>query len=174
MKIKFNQDRETILKILESANIMRKLRVLDKLNGVNEKDSIKILLKVLEDDSWCLREKAAYKLVQYGKKIVPRLNRLLKRGYWFTRAAACITLGEIGDIKALNAVITLLLNDENPTVIKEAKTTLIKIAEKNPDEFSIAVQELEIEKDMLSRILLIIEKNAPELYRQIKLTISNE
>ncbi len=174
MKIKFQQDRETILKILESASITRKLRILDKLNGVNEKDSIKILFKVLEDKSWCLREKAAYKLVQYGKKVVPRLNRLLKKGYWFTRASACITIGEIGDIRALYSIVMLLLNDDNPTVIKEASTALVKIAQKNPSEFSTVLKEMTLEQNSLSRILKIIEQRDAGLYQEIKSIVLDE
>jgi HEAT repeat protein len=138
MKIRFQQDKRTILQILKSGGMKRKIRVLDKLNGVNERDSINILLKVLEDKSWVLREKAAHKLPQYGKKVVPRLTRLLTRGYWYTRAAACIALGEINSLRPLGAIIELLLHEENPTVIKEAIATLIKLKHNNPERFQDA------------------------------------
>jgi ATP adenylyltransferase/5',5'''-P-1,P-4-tetraphosphate phosphorylase II len=43
MKIKFKQDKETILKLLESSNIKKKVKILEKLNGVKAK--------------WCQRER---------------------------------------------------------------------------------------------------------------------
>ena len=84
MRIKLKQDKEAILKILQSEDIERKLRILEKLDGVNDKDCIKILIKTLEDKSWCMREKAAYKLATYGSRASSRLKRLLKKGYWIT------------------------------------------------------------------------------------------
>jgi len=138
MKIRFKQDKETILRLLKTSNINRKLKILDKLNGADtgEKDNIKILLKVLEDSSWTLREMAAYKLAKFGKRVVPRLKRLCVKGRWFTRASACLSLGEIGDLKGLDSIIDILLTDNNPTVIKEASNALVKIAQKIPFEFA--------------------------------------
>jgi HEAT repeat protein len=158
MKIRFQQDKRTILQILKSGGMKRKLRVLDKLNGVNERDSISILLKVLEDTSWVLREKAAYKLPAYGSKIVPRLTTLLTRGYWYTRAAACIALGEIGSIRSLTAIIELLLNEDNPTVIKEAVSALIKIQRKHPDTFEDALKTIGLDETLQQRIFELFNR----------------
>jgi HEAT repeat protein len=58
--------------------------------------------------------------------------RLCSKGYWFTRAAACLSLGEIGDAEALPPILKLVLKDDNPTVVKEARTALLKIALKDP------------------------------------------
>ena len=173
MKIKFKQDKETILKLLESSNLKRKVRILEKLNGVNEKDSIKILLKVLEDASWTLREKAAYKLAKYGNRVVPRLKRLLTRGYWFTRAAACLSLGEIGNIETADSLIELLVNDENPTVRKEASTALTKLATQEPLEFSDMIRELALDEKVLASILKIIADTDPGVHKAIKEELEN-
>ena len=174
MKIKFKQDKKTILKLLKTANIKRKLKILDKMNGFNEKDSIKILLKVLEDNSWTMREKAAYKLAEFGKQVVPRLKKLLDRGYWFTRASACITLGEIGDPKSLDSIIHLLLIEDNPTVIKEASTALVKLALKDPVEFSKKLKEMSLDESKMLKILIILESNNTELYTSIKELMQND
>lgn len=168
MKIKLKQDKETIIKLLESSSIKRKLRILDRLNGVHQKDSIKILLKVLEDTSWAMREKAAYKLAEYGNRVVPRLERLLTRGYWFTRAAACLSLGEIGNIKVLSSLIEIIIHDDNPTVRKEATTALIKMAMKDPLAFSEALKDLALDEELIASIIKPIEKAAPDIHRVIK------
>ncbi len=174
MKIKFKQDKETILKLLDTSHIKKKLRILDKLNGVNEKDSIKILLKVLEDHSWIMREKAAHKLATFGNRVVPRLQKLLDRGYWFTRASACLTLGEIGNLKTLKSIVNILLIDDNPTVVKEASTALIKMAKNKPLGFSEKLREMALNDAETQKILKIIEETDQEIYTFIKAEIENE
>lgn len=174
MKIKFKQDKKTILRLLETPNIKRKLRVLEKLDGVNEKNIIKILLKVLEDNSWAMREKAAYKLVEFGKRVVPRLKKILIKGYWYTRAAACITLGEIGDLKSTDSIVHLLLNDDNPTVIKEASKALVKLAHKDPSAFSKKLKEMSLNEPKMLKILIILETDDTEIYNLIKGSMQND
>ncbi|HEX7319183.1 MAG TPA: HEAT repeat domain-containing protein [bacterium] len=132
MKITLKPDKETILKLLKNTEMSKKLRVFSKLNDLNEIDRTKILLKVLENGSWCLREKSAHELARLGTKVMPRLMRLCSKGYWFTRAAACLSLGEIGDPAALPPILKLVLKDDNPTVAKEARIALVKIVLKDP------------------------------------------
>ncbi|GAG55216.1 unnamed protein product [marine sediment metagenome] len=175
MKIRFKQNKETILKLLEtSPNIKKKLKILDKLNGANEKDNIKILLKVLEDTSWSMREKAAHKLAAFGTRVVNRLKTLCERGYWFTRASACLSLGEIGNLRALNAIVKLLLTDENPTVIKEASQALVNMARNMPVKFAEKLQEIELEKHQILKIFITLETTDTEIYSTIKEIIENE
>jgi HEAT repeat protein len=157
MKIRFKQDRRTILQILKSANMKRKIRVLDKINGVNERDSINILLKVLEDESWILREKAAHKITQYGSRVVGRLERLLIRGYWYTRAAACLALGEIGNARSIPAIVDVLLREDNPTAIKEAARALVKIAQHQPESYTEVFNSLGLSKSDHDRIRELID-----------------
>jgi HEAT repeat protein len=168
MRIKLKQDKEAILKILKSSDVERKLRVLEKLNGVNEKDSIKILVKTLEDRSWCMREKAAHKLATYGKRVTSRLTRLLKKGYWYTRASACLALGEIGDIHSADAIISVLLEDENPTVQQEASAALVKIAHKKPRKFAAILAATGLEESELHTVLFSLERVDIDLYQNIK------
>ena len=174
MRIKLKQDREAILRILNSSDIERKLRVLEKLNGVNEKDSIKILIKTLEDRSWCMREKAAHKLATYGKRVSARLARLLKKGYWYTRASACLALGEIGDTQTVEAIISVLLEDENPTVQQEASTALAKIARKKPKKFATTLVAAELQGSDLRTVLFSLERVDIELYQNIKEQLIDE
>jgi HEAT repeat protein len=159
MNIRFHPDRETILKILETSTISKKLKILDRLNGTNEKDTIKILIKILEDTSWCMREKAAYKLASYGTRVIPRLKNLCRRGHWYTRAAACLSLGEIGDTHGLEPVVDLFLNDANPTVIKEANQALHKIFRRMPDACVQIMKTLNLNADQTSRILKCLDQD---------------
>jgi len=168
MRIKLHQDKDTIQKILSSADMEKRLKVLDKLDGVDEKDCIKILIKTLEDKSWCMREKAAHKLAEYGTRVSSRLIRLLKKGYWYTRASACLALGEIGDLQATEPIIAILVGDENPTVQKEASNALLKVARKKPHKFAAKLAEAELEESVLRTVLFSIERVDIELYNTIK------
>ena len=168
MRIKLKQDKDTIMRILASDDVERKLRVLDKLDGVNEKDSIKILIKTLEDTSWCMREKAAHRLATYGSRISARLARLLTKGYWYTRASACLALGEIADMRTVAPVVKVLLNDENPTVMKEASNALVNMASRKPQKFVQKLSDMELPENALRNVLFSLEQNDIDLYQKIK------
>lgn len=174
MRIKLIQDRDTILKILKSDDIEKKLRLLDKLDGVNTKDSVKILVKMLEDKSWVMREKAALKLAAYGPKVSLRLKRLLRKGYWYTRASACLALGEIADIHMIEPIVTVLLNDENPTVQKEASNAILKLARKKPDKFAHELTNIALRTNELNTVLATLEQLGIEQYSKIKEKVMNE
>ncbi len=148
MKISLKTDKETLLKLLKDGDFNKKLKIFNRLGDLAESDRTKILLKILEDSSWYLREQATRELAQMGNKIVPRLKKLCNKGFWYTRAAACRTLGEIGDLEATSVILTLLINDTNPTVQKEAKDAIRKLAEKNGENFLLAIKQLRDEKKL--------------------------
>jgi|UniRef100_A0A7V3VU66 HEAT repeat protein len=141
MKISLKTDKETLLKLLKEGDFNKKLKIFNKLGELSESDRIKILLKILEDNSWYLREQATCELAKYGNKLVPRLKKLCSKGFWYTRAAACRTLGEIGDLEGMDAILNLLFNDTNPTVVKEAKGAIKKLAEINKNAFLQKLRE---------------------------------
>ena len=174
MKIRFKQDKKTVLKLLKTSSIKRKLRILDRLNGINKRDSVSILLKVLEDTSWVMREKAAYRLANFGNRVVPRLLRLLSRGFWYTRASACLALGEIGNLKALAALVSLILTDGNPTVVKEASAALVKLAKNKTSEFSELLRDMCLNDSEMMQILKTLEKIDPQLCAVVKEDIGYE
>uniref|UniRef100_A0A7C6AFN3 HEAT repeat domain-containing protein n=1 Tax=candidate division WOR-3 bacterium TaxID=2052148 RepID=A0A7C6AFN3_UNCW3 len=168
MKISIKTDKETLLKILKDGDINKKMKILNKLGDLSEADKIKILLKILEDNSWYLREQATQELAKFGSRIVPRLKKLCNKGFWFTRAAACRTLGEIGDLEGLSTIITLLLNDTNPTVIKEIKMAIKKMAEKNGDNFFIKLKELKDTLDLKKDIYAVLIECLPAFKEKLK------
>jgi HEAT repeat protein len=174
MRIKLKHDKDSVLNILKSNDIEKKLKLLDRIDGVDPKESIKILIKMLEDQSWSMRERAARKLVTYGRRVSSRLQRLLKKGYWYTRASACLALGEIGDLRTLEPVIRVFLDDENPTVNKEAGDALVKFARKKPEKFAQKLLVIELEPSELRTVLFTLERNDVELYSDIKERIMDE
>jgi HEAT repeat protein len=174
MKTKYKKNKEETLTILKTDNIKKKLKVLDKMNGVHKTESIRILLNILEDTSWTMREKAAYKLAHYGSRVVLRLEKLLRRGYWYTRASTCLALGEIGNVRVVPSIVMLLLTDENPTVIKEAAQALVKMARKNPEEFSRRIRALALDEPKVLKILSLLEPYDTELYALIKNSFCND
>ncbi|MEO0136328.1 MAG: HEAT repeat domain-containing protein [candidate division WOR-3 bacterium] len=174
MKISIKTDKETLLKILKDGDINKKLKIFSKLEDLSEADRIKILLKILEDNSWYLREQATKELAKFGSRLLPRLKKLCHKGYWYTRAAACRTLGEIGDLEALATVINLLMNDTNPTVIKEAKEAVRKIAEKNGEVFFTKLQELKAELNLKQNIFETLADLPPEFKARLKEIFGNQ
>ncbi len=167
MKISLKTDKETLLKILKEGDINKKLKIFNKIDDLAESDKIKILLKILEDNSWYLREQATQELAKFGSKLVPRLKKLCNKGFWYTRAAACRTLGEIGDLEGLSTIITLLLNDTNPTVMKEIKLAIKKMAEKNGDNFFSKVKELKDSSELKQNLHNILIEFFPEFKERL-------
>lgn len=168
MKISLKTDKETLLKLLKDSDLNKKLKILNKLGDLSETDRIKILLKILEDSSWYLREQATKELVHFGSKIVPRLIKLCRKGFWYTRAAACRTLGEICEMDATEAILKLLLTDDNPTVLKEAKTAIKEIAEKNGENFLLHIKQLKIEQKIGEPECSILIECLPEHQTKLK------
>lgn len=168
MRIRLKHDKDAVMKILKSNDLEKKLKLLERIDGVDDKESIKILMKMLEDKSWCMRETAARRLASYGSRVCTRLQRLLKKGYWYTRASACLALGEIADLQTIEPIVLLLLKDENPTVLKEASDALIKIARKKPERFADRLNTLNLQSSELHTILFALEKGDIELYREIR------
>jgi HEAT repeat protein len=168
MRIKLKQDKDTIMKILKSDDVEKKLKLLERIDGVDDRESIRILIKMLEDKSWCMRERAARRLASYGSRVCSRLQRLLKKGYWYTRSSACLALGEIADLQTVEPIVCLMLSDENPTVLREASDALLKIARKKPEKFADKLSNINLQPSEMRTILLAFEKKDVELYRQIK------
>ena len=168
MKISLRTDKETILKLLKNSDIDKKLKIFVNLDQLNENDRIRVLLKILEDSSWCLREKATRELAPYGTKIVPRLIRICERGFWFSRAAACITLGMIADPRAVETMARLMLADENPTVVREAQQALLKVAAAHSDDFFVQLDGYLKEPTDREGFLARLQKINPRLYKLVQ------
>ncbi len=78
-------------------------------------DSVEVLLDVLQQESWFLRDQAARVLATMGEPVLEPLVHYLGSGLWYTRASAVAALGRMGNPKAA-APLVGMLNDPNRTV----------------------------------------------------------
>ncbi|TMQ49110.1 MAG: HEAT repeat domain-containing protein [Candidatus Eisenbacteria bacterium] len=78
-------------------------------------DSIEVLLDVLQQESWFLRDQAARVLATMGEPVLGPLVEYLGSGLWYTRASAVTALGRMGNPRAA-APLVGMLNDPNRTV----------------------------------------------------------
>jgi len=106
---------EQFLDALKHRNLEGKRTLIADLRRRQTDKAIEILIDVLQDDSWYLRELAVEALGESGEKAVPRLLELLRSGLWYTRAAAARTLGKIGHLPSIPELVALL-DDSNHTV----------------------------------------------------------
>ena len=120
-----------VAKLLTHRNIDKRLEGMRLLMELEEKERIPLLLKIIEDSSWRLRELAAKELTAFGARVVPRLLKVAESSLWYARSASCFTLGEIGDIRSIDILVELIKHDDNPTVLKEATLALGKVIIRN-------------------------------------------
>jgi len=73
----------------------------------------------------------------------------------------------------VDSFVELLVNDQNPTVKKEASTALAKLATQEPLEFSVMIRDLTLDDEVLANILKIIEDVDPDVHKIIKEELEN-
>lgn len=78
-------------------------------------ESIEVLLDVLQQESWFLRDQASRVLAGMGETVLEPLVHYLGSGLWYTRASAVSALGRMGNPRAA-APLVGMLNDPNRTV----------------------------------------------------------
>lgn len=110
-----NFRREDVLDALRQRNLEGKRAVIADLRRRGTPKAMEILVEVLEDDSWYLRELAVEALSDADEAIAPSLIALLDSGLWYTRAAAARALGKMGHAAGLPRLVAVL-SDTNRTV----------------------------------------------------------
>lgn len=101
--------------------------LIDDLRREHSDRSVALLLEVLNDQSWSLRELAVDALTETPDEAAPRLMELLDAGLWYTRAAAIRGLGLMGHGPSLPRLLALL-DDPNTTVSTESGRALLQLA----------------------------------------------
>jgi HEAT repeat protein len=106
-------------------------------------DSVDVLLDVLKQESWYLRDQAARALATLGERVVDRLIDMLEFGLWYTRSSAASALGRMG-LPVAAAPLVELLHDPNRTVRDAACDALVQICGNEMGVFAVAgaVREL--------------------------------
>ncbi len=114
---------DQFLEALKRRNLEGKRALIADLRRRKTDKAVEILVELLEDDSWYLRDQAVNALAEVGEVAVPRLLPLLDSGLWYTRAAAARVLGRIGHAASLPKLIELL-GETNRTVQGAALASL--------------------------------------------------
>ncbi len=106
---------EQFLDALKRRNLEGKRALIADLKRRRSEKAVEILVDVLEEDSWYLRDLAVNALAEVGGAAAPRLLALLDHGLWYTRAAAARALGRMGHTGSLPRLVDLL-GEPNKTV----------------------------------------------------------
>lgn len=102
------------------------------LGEIKSKEAVKLLLESIGDEFWFVDKNIIKSLAKTGKSVIQPLVNLLKKKKASTRAriSAIITLGEIGDKRALKHLINAM-NDFNGEVRLKAEEAIDRIREYN-------------------------------------------
>jgi hypothetical protein len=71
-------------------------------------------------------------------------------------------------MRTVAPIVTVLLNDENPTVTKEASNALANLAIRKPKKFAARLSDMELAENELRNVLFSLEQNDIDLYQRIK------
>jgi HEAT repeat protein len=105
-----------------------KLKLLAELAGAPGERAVPLLLELMCDQSWHIRERAVEALVKRGgDQVIEPVKALLAEGLWYTRSCAADALGQLGDLRGVDALAARLA-DENPSVRKSVSRALAVIA----------------------------------------------
>lgn len=114
-----------------------KLRWLEQLAQNPTDESIEVLLTVLEQESWFLRDQCSRVLATLGERVIEPLIEYLGSGLWYTRASAASALGRMG-LPLAAAPLTGLLRDANRTVRDAAWDGLRALARSEIGAYAVA------------------------------------
>lgn len=120
-------DGAKILERLRLKNLTGKKNLIEDLKKRKSQRSVSLLVEMLQDESWYLREQAVQALSEAGEEAREPVLNVLKDGLWYARAAAAKVLGRIGGSNAVERLIDCLL-DSNMTVQGAAAAAMVDIA----------------------------------------------
>ena len=100
-------------------------------------ESVDVLLDVLKQESWFLRDQAARTLATMGERVTDRLIEYLDSGLWYTRSSAAFALGRTG-LPVAAEPLTALLRDPNRTVRDAARDALVHLCANEMGRFAVA------------------------------------
>lgn len=158
-----------IIKILRSGNKQERLFLLGVLQKVSPDDRlIEVLIDLLGDEAWPIRNAAANCLVQYGdasvSAIVPALNNSSDDVRFWSRKAL-LTIGP----QAVVALKKILEEGTNPSLMPHIVSALLSM--NHSDAVPAVIKFLEISDDM--RIKSVFESIPPITSKDVVSTILN-
>ncbi len=170
-KRKMREEKEKLRKAienLESFRLDRRVAAIEVLANLDSTESLRILLGCLHDESWHLRERVTKILGSQGKKVIPYLDGVIRKGLWYARASSAKSLGEIGEVEGMDLLLPLL-EDESRIVRKEAQKALTKIISRDPTAVFngyLSAKDPKFAHIFLERIKIFDQKGYEVLTRQ--------
>lgn len=129
-------------------------------------ESIEVLLDVLKQESWFLRDQAARTLATLGERVVEPLIELLESGLWYTRSAAASALGRMA-LPVAAAPLTTLLRDPNRTVRDSARDALVHLCGNEMGLFAVAGAIRNLPERAQSFAIEGIQARDPDTYERL-------
>jgi HEAT repeat protein len=112
------------LESLRRKNLEGKRTFIEELKKQKTPKSISLLLEILCDESWYLRELSIGALVDSGSMSLEPLRGVFASGLWYTRAAAARALGLLGDEPSADGILSLL--DESNRTVRQAAVEAVQ------------------------------------------------
>jgi len=129
-------------------------------------ESIEILLDVLKQESWFLRDQATRALAAIGEGVVDPLIELLGSGLWYTRTAAASALGSIG-LPVAAGPLAELLRDTNRTVRDAGRDALVALCRNEIGRHAVALAFRELPERAQQFALEGVAARDPELSERV-------
>jgi len=129
-------------------------------------ESIEILLDVLKQESWFLRDQATRALAAIGEGVVYPLIELLGSGLWYTRTAAASALGSIG-LPVAAGPLAELLRDTNRTVRDAGRDALVALCRNEIGRHAVALAFRELPERAQQFALEGVAARDPELSERV-------
>lgn len=160
-----------ILDLIRSKSFEGRKALIDDLRRERSPRSVALLLEVLNDQSWSLRELAVAALAETPDLAAEPLMDLLEDGLWYTRAAAVRGLGLMGHGPALPRLL-VMLDDANTTIATEVARALLTMARRG--------RAVAVTRGILARgedappTLLRLERVDPDAGRKLRILANRE
>jgi adenine phosphoribosyltransferase len=117
---------KTLVEILETEDMPRKLCALSALGKTDVKEAVKPLITCLSNSNWIIRKTAAGSLVSLGQISIPEVVKLIDCQQTELEFWAIQILGEIDGEKARQCLIHKILDEATPVDQKQALISGLK------------------------------------------------
>ena len=123
-----------------------KLELVAELRQAQSEKAVPLLLELVCDGSWRVRDEAASALVERGASVVPSLLTLLTQGLWYTRVAIAAALGRIGELGTVEG-LARRIQDDHPLVRQAAVAALAELTARHgagPVKTALAAARIDV------------------------------
>jgi HEAT repeat protein len=161
-----------MLDLIRSKSFEGRKALVDELRREPTPRSVAMLIEMLNDESWSLRELAVSALATTPEKLSgPPLMDVVVNGLWYSRAAAARALGRLGYLDALPRLLSLL-GESNRTITDDAVRALIDMARRGR-AVAVARGIVSLDRDA-EAALVLLERLDPDSGRKVRILVARE